>query len=174
MTASLKPSPVMNSFTDGHARRAKVTVAAQCMHMHWQQPMDTQQAAPLTTTLLSSRWQTPAAARTAARARPPAARRALRARPSQCRPRLAPPRPTAVLLQRAPLPRGLTRPTAHLPRHLRANARSPFGTSHSAKGSMQLIMWQPDIVGVAHFVMDCFDLLGAVPDAHDDGFSDSD
>ena len=37
-----------------------------------------------------------------------------------------------------------------------------------AKGSMQLFMWQPDIVGVAHFVMDCFDLLGAVPDAHDD------
>ena len=43
-----------------------------------------------------------------------------------------------------------------------------------AKGSMQLFMWQPDIVGVAHFVMDCFDLLGAVPDAQDDGSSDSD
>ena len=43
-----------------------------------------------------------------------------------------------------------------------------------AKGSMQLFMWQPDIVGVAHFVMDCFDLLGVVPDAQDDGSSDSD
>ena len=28
---------------------------------------------------------------------------------------------------------------------------------------------QSDIVGVTHFVKDCFDLLGAAPDAHDDG-----
>ena len=39
---------------------------------------------------------------------------------------------------------------------------------------MQLFMWQADIVGVAHFVKDCFDLLGAAPDDHDDGYSDSD
>ena len=38
---------------------------------------------------------------------------------------------------------------------------------------MQLYMWQADIVGVVHFVMDCFDLLGAAPDDHDDGYSDS-
>ena len=43
-----------------------------------------------------------------------------------------------------------------------------------AKGSMPLFMWQPDIVGVARFVMECYDLLGAVPDAHDDDSSDSD
>ena len=35
-------------------------------------------------------------------------------------------------------------------------------------------MWQPDIVGVTDFVMDCFDLLGAAPDAHDDDYLDSD
>ena len=38
-----------------------------------------------------------------------------------------------------------------------------------AKGSMQLFMWRPDIVGIAQLVMNCFDLLGAPPDAHDDG-----
>ena len=40
---------------------------------------------------------------------------------------------------------------------------------------MQLCMWQADIVGVAHFVMEGFDLLGAAPapDDHDDGYSDS-
>ena len=43
-----------------------------------------------------------------------------------------------------------------------------------AKGSMQLFMRQPDVVGVAHFVMDLSDLLGAAPDAHDDGASGSD
>ena len=42
-----------------------------------------------------------------------------------------------------------------------------------AKSSMQLFMWQPDVVGVAHFVMDSFDLLGVAPDAHDE-YSDSD
>ena len=42
-----------------------------------------------------------------------------------------------------------------------------------AQGSMQLFMWQDDIVGVAHFVMDGFDLLGAAPDDHDDDYSDS-
>ena len=41
-----------------------------------------------------------------------------------------------------------------------------------AKGTMQLFMWQPDIVGVAHFLMDWFDLLGTAPDAHDNGSSD--
>ena len=42
------------------------------------------------------------------------------------------------------------------------------------QGSMQLFMWQADIVGVAHFVMDGFGLLGAAPDGHDDACSDSD
>ena len=35
-------------------------------------------------------------------------------------------------------------------------------------------MWQTDIAGVAHFVMDCFDLLEVAPVAHDDDYSDSD
>ena len=48
--------------------------------------------------------------------------------------------------------------------------RYPALFSH-ATGSMQLFMSQPDIAGVAHFVMDCFDLLGAAPDAHDDNYS---
>ena len=38
--------------------------------------------------------------------------------------------------------------------------------------TMQLFMWQADLVGVAHFIMDCFDALGAQSDAHDDA-SDS-
>ena len=38
-----------------------------------------------------------------------------------------------------------------------------------AEDTMQLFMWQPDNVGVAHFVTDCFDPLGAAADAHDDG-----
>ena len=41
-------------------------------------------------------------------------------------------------------------------------------------GSIQLFMWQPDSVRVVHVVMDCLDLLGAAPDARDDGYSDSD
>ena len=41
-----------------------------------------------------------------------------------------------------------------------------------AAGSMQLFMWQPDIVGDMHFIMDCCYLL--VSDAHDDVCSDSD
>ena len=41
-----------------------------------------------------------------------------------------------------------------------------------ATGSMQLFMWQPVIVGVAHFVMDCFELLAAAPADHDDYYSD--
>ena len=53
--------------------------------------------------------------------------------------------------------------------HDHAGSRSPLRCTE-----LQLIMWQPDVVGgVAHFVMDCFDLLGAAPDAHDDGSSDS-
>ena len=47
----------------------------------------------------------------------------------------------------------------------------PQHPGSSLWGSMQLFMWQPDIVGVAHFVMDCFDLLWAAPDARDDGSS---
>ena len=33
---------------------------------------------------------------------------------------------------------------------------------------MQLIMWQHDIVGVAHYIMDLFKTLGALSDAPDD------
>ena len=31
-----------------------------------------------------------------------------------------------------------------------------------AKTTMQLFMWQRDIVGVAHYIMDCFEVLGAL------------
>ena len=37
-----------------------------------------------------------------------------------------------------------------------------------AKNTMQLFMWQRNIVGVAHFVQDCFEGLGALDDAPDD------
>ena len=33
------------------------------------------------------------------------------------------------------------------------------------KDSMQLFMWQRDIVGVAHYIKDCFETLGALGDA---------
>lgn len=33
---------------------------------------------------------------------------------------------------------------------------------------MQLFMWQHDILGVPHYIMDCFDVLGAQSDAPDD------
>ena len=36
------------------------------------------------------------------------------------------------------------------------------------ENTMQLFMWQRDIVGVAHYVMDCFEVLGALDDAPDD------
>ena len=39
---------------------------------------------------------------------------------------------------------------------------------------MRLLMWQPDIVGVAHFVIDLFELSGAAHNEHDDAYSDSD
>ena len=32
------------------------------------------------------------------------------------------------------------------------------------QGTMQLLVWQPAIVGVAYLVMDCSDVLGAAPD----------
>ena len=31
-----------------------------------------------------------------------------------------------------------------------------------AKNTMQLFMWQRDIVGVAHYIKDCFEVLGAL------------
>ena len=34
--------------------------------------------------------------------------------------------------------------------------------------TMQLFMWQRVIVGVAHCITDCFDVLGALDDAPDD------
>ena len=42
-----------------------------------------------------------------------------------------------------------------------------------AKNTMQLFMWQHDIVGVAHFIMGCFDVLGALSDAPDDASTSS-
>ncbi len=39
---------------------------------------------------------------------------------------------------------------------------------------MQLFLWQPDLVGVAHFIMDCFDSVGAAPDVPDDASDASD
>ena len=43
---------------------------------------------------------------------------------------------------------------------------------HPDKGTMQLFMWQVDIVGVAHYIMECFDFKEAVSGARDDA-SDS-
>ena len=42
-----------------------------------------------------------------------------------------------------------------------------------AQGTMQLFMWQQDIVGVAHYIMDCFDALSALSDAPDDASTSS-
>ena len=42
-----------------------------------------------------------------------------------------------------------------------------------AKNTMQLFMWQRNIVGVAHFVQDCFEVLGALDDAPDDASTSS-
>ena len=42
-----------------------------------------------------------------------------------------------------------------------------------AKNTMQLFMWQHDIVGVAHFIQDCFEVLGALDDAPDDASTSS-
>ena len=42
-----------------------------------------------------------------------------------------------------------------------------------AQGTMQLFMWQQDIVGVAHCIMDCFDAFGALTDAPDDASTSS-
>ena len=41
-----------------------------------------------------------------------------------------------------------------------------------AKNTM-LLMWQRNIVGVAHFVQDCFEVLGALDDAPDDASTSS-
>ena len=38
---------------------------------------------------------------------------------------------------------------------------------------MQLFMWQRNIVRVAHFVQDCFQVLGALDDAPDDASTSS-
>ena len=37
-----------------------------------------------------------------------------------------------------------------------------------ANNTMQLFMWQRNNVGVARFVKDCFEVLGALDDAPDD------
>ena len=42
-----------------------------------------------------------------------------------------------------------------------------------AKNTMQLFMWQRDIVGVAHYIKDCFEVLGALDDAPDDASTSS-
>ena len=42
-----------------------------------------------------------------------------------------------------------------------------------AQGTVQLFMWQQDIVGVAHYIMDCFDALSALSDAPDDASTSS-
>ena len=49
----------------------------------------------------------------------------------------------------------------------------PSGCGTALLASMHLIMLQPDVVGVAHFVIDSSDLLGAAIDAHNDGYSNS-
>ena len=42
----------------------------------------------------------------------------------------------------------------------------------TAQITMQLFMWQHDIVGVAHYIMDYFDALSDAPD-HDDASTSS-
>ena len=46
-----------------------------------------------------------------------------------------------------------------------------FAPAHS---TMQLFLWQPDLVRVAHFIMDCFDAIGVAPDMPDDASDASD
>ena len=45
----------------------------------------------------------------------------------------------------------------------------PVGGAHT----LQLFMWQRNIVGVAHFIKDCFEVLGALDDAPDDASTSS-
>ena len=42
-----------------------------------------------------------------------------------------------------------------------------------AKNTVQLLRWQRDIVGVAHYIMDCFEVLGALDDAPDEASTSS-
>ena len=42
-----------------------------------------------------------------------------------------------------------------------------------AKNTMQLLMWQHDILGVAHYIKDGFEMLGALHDAPDDASTSS-
>ena len=42
-----------------------------------------------------------------------------------------------------------------------------------AKNTMRLFMWQHDILGVAHFIKDCFEVLGALDDVPDDASTSS-
>ena len=39
--------------------------------------------------------------------------------------------------------------------------------SSPAKNTMQLFMWQHDILGVAHYSKDCYEMLGALDDTPD-------
>ena len=39
--------------------------------------------------------------------------------------------------------------------------------------TLQLLMWQPEIVGVAYHILDCFQVLGALDDAPDDALTSS-
>ena len=48
------------------------------------------------------------------------------------------------------------------------------GISNAGEGmQVQLFMWQRNIVGVAHFVQDWFEVLGALDDAPDDASTSS-
>ena len=42
-----------------------------------------------------------------------------------------------------------------------------------ANNTMQLFIWQRNIVGVAHFIQDCFQVLGALDDVSDDASTSS-
>ena len=50
-----------------------------------------------------------------------------------------------------------------------------FGPSKfsPAENTMQLGMWQHDILGVAHYIKDCFEMLDALDDAPDDASTSS-
>ena len=47
------------------------------------------------------------------------------------------------------------------------------GACAAAHNNMQLFMWQHDIVGVAHYIKDCSEVLGALDDAPDDASTSS-
>ena len=63
----------------------------------------------------------------------------------------------------------------HLHQPWRPDRCNPFihAMFSPANNTMQLFMWQRNVVGVAQFVKDCFEVLGALDDASDDASTSS-